>query len=230
MEKYFLLLFFYLHVSVIFSQGINYIPDQYASTGVFDDLDLDDYIVNTGTCYDLTLTPVSYPGFEDGLPVLPSNEATGFRENMTVTMKIKYAGFEFQTHVDDQVWVLDTAGLVVELNTSYVDPFIPEGNLLFLNVNGNFENYDARLIFYSGRLEKHIVIENAFEYGSNLVLGSPLEPYVIDVAPLIFEFTDNVISTTNVDSNYIDGLCLTAQSIDCDGQLLDDETFCFIVV
>jgi|GEM_PF-5578929 len=226
MKFIYFLLFGLLSVNLS-AQGISVIPNQYFANGSYPFLDLDNSVNYTG-CYNFELSLLSVVGGVDDHPNLPEIEYDDFRENMTATIKIQYAGFDLAAHPDDKMWVFDEEERLVEVNVPHSDPFSLDGQLLFLNIKGNFDFYQTKLVYYSGDLDKHFTIENAFEYRSNKIMGSPLEPYVIDVAPLIFELnSDNEVLTTIVDSTYSGGICLSVDLLDCDGTLFDTDSYCY---
>jgi len=223
-----ILIFGFLTVT-IGAQNLSDIPNQYLTDGVYSLIDLDDYVDYDG-CYDLIVSPSTIVGGELMYPNLPDEEYEDFRENMTATIRIQYAGFEINSHPDDKVWVLDESDRLAEINTPYNDPFNLSQQLLFLNVKGNFEFYEAKMIYYSGDLGRSFTIENAFEYRSNKIIGSPLEPYVIDLAPLVIEINnDNEVIAQIVDPTYEGGICLEISLVSCESASLDLDIYCYEV-
>lgn len=228
-----------LHVLIIVVSVINYatgqtledIPDQFTEIASYEVLNLNDFITGS-SCYEFDVLPsgITASG-QAGHPNLLNIEYEDARENMTVTMKINYAGFNLGQHSEDAIWVYDEQDNLVEVNHSYVDPFNPEEHIFYLNVRGNFDNYLAKVIFYSGALGTTFEYFDVFEYGHNNVLGTVLEPFVIDEAPLHFSFNafTNTISAVIVDENYNGGMCLDVLAIDCDGDEIGSDQVCYEV-
>lgn len=213
----------------LYAQQLSNIPNQYMVDGNYETIDLDTYVEADG-CYDIEVSLSSLILGDNLYPNLLDEEFDDYRENMTATIKFQYAGFEMTPHADDKIWVLDEEDRLVEVNTPHNDPFNLGSQLFFLNIKGNFDFYQAKVVYYSGDMDRSFTIENAFEYRSNKIIGSPLEPYVFDLAPLIFEFNnDNELSTQIVDQTYSGGICLEVNLLSCVGVSLDTDTFCFEV-
>ena len=218
-----------LVVNFLNAQSLEDIPNQFTSTTYYDTLDLSNYITGSN-CYQFNFTPsgIGASGLP-GHPNLLDIEYQDTRENMTVTMKINYAGFNLGYHPDDAIWVYDDQDNLVEVNNSYVDPFLPGEHIFYLNVRGNFDNYLTKVVFYSGVLETTFEYEDLFEYGHNRILGTVIDPFVIDEAPLYFSYNsiDNTITAEIIDDNYSGDLCLDAVALDCDGEEIGTDQFCY---
>ncbi len=220
---------FFLVITSVTAQSLEDIPDQFTETNQYDILNLNDYITGS-TCYEFDINPSNIASTgQAGHPNLSNSEYEDARENMTVTMKINYAGFNLGQHPEDAIWVYDNQDNLAEVNDSYVDPFNPDEHIFYLNVRGNFDNYLARVIFYSGVLDTTFEYFDVFEYGHNKVLGTVLEPFVIDEAPLFFNFDDeeNTISANIVNSNYAGDICLDVIAFDCEGEEIGTDQVCY---
>lgn len=224
----------YLYTQLLFcimaftlnGQNINEIPNQYPQGGSYIDLDLADFVEVT-SCYSLLVAPSNYVNGLDGYPNLSHIEFEDYRENMTVTLKIQYAGFHFQPHAMDEIWVFDEENQLVENTFPQSDPFNPEEQLLFLNVKGNFEFYAAKLVYYSGSVNKYFTVNNAIEYASNKIIGDPLNPFLIELAPIEFQVDNDVLSVEEYQNSYQGDQCLVVNLYDCDENLLDSEEVCY---
>ena len=213
----------------IAGQTLQDIPDQLTETGSYEVLNLNDFITGSN-CYEFDVFPSSIASSgETGHPNLLDIEYEDARENMTVTMKINYAGFNLGQDAQDAIWVYDQQDNLVEVNDSYVDPFNPDEHIFYLNVRGNFDNYLAKVVFYSGVLETTFEYLDVFEYGHNKVLGTALEPFVIDEAPLHFNFNgfNNSITAVVVDEDFNGSMCLDIVAIDCDGEEIGSDQVCY---
>ena len=205
------------------------IPDQYTESNIYDTINIEDFIMGVD-CYDVSILPnVSHLKPVVGHPNILDTWYQDTRENMTVTMKINYAGFNMGIHPSDEIWVYDSEDRLVEKNVAYDDPFHPGEHLFFLNVRGNFETYNARVVYYNGTYNYTMEFENAIEYDYNNVLGSPLDPYLLDSSPIIFSINNNTISAEIVSDNYGGSLCLDVEVADCDGQNIGTDQICYLL-
>ena len=202
------------------------VPDQYTLSLFYDTLILQDYI-DLDSCYDLSIGLETFINAADGHPDLSEEEYQDYRENMTLTLKLKYAGFELEAHPNDKLWIFDEDDNLTEVNTPFDDPFSFTGQLYFLNVKGNFTRYMAKMIYYNGAMDRTFILENAFEYESNKVIGEPLQPFVIDFAPIVFSMNGDMINAEIISESYTGGLCLNLEVKDCDGNVLDTDNFCY---
>jgi len=225
---------FFLAISLfinhhICAQNLNDMPDQHTETNLYDSLNIDDYITDSD-CYDLNIVPtVSHPDAVIGHPNILDTEYQDTRENMTVTLKINYAGFNMGVHPDDEIWVYDEEDRLVEKNVAYDDPFNPGEHLFFLNVRGNFSTYNTRIVYYNGTYNCTIEYADALEYNYNNVVGTPLEPFIIDPAPIIFELNNTTLTAEIVSEDYAGDFCLDITATDCDGVDIGTDQVCYEV-
>lgn len=202
------------------------IPDQYADTNNYAQLNIHDYI-NSSECLQFNYDIVSYGGLTDGAPQLAQVEYNGYRENMTATIKIRYSGFNFNTSINDKIWIEDSSGNITEFNGAFDDPFNNRGHLFFLNVKGDFNSYNAKLTYYSHHYDQYVVIEDAFEYSSNKILGSVAVPHIIDIAPIQITTNGNLVDASIIGSNYMGNTCMIVLILDCNSNYLGADQFCF---
>jgi len=214
-----------------YGQSLLDIRDQYTETLIYPTLDLNSYVYNpNGNCYNLLAAPANFQGTTEGNPNLGSEEYVGYRENMTLTCVINYAGLDFPVHEDDMLWVLDPDDNITEINTPTADPFTPGKMLYYLNVMGDFVAYEARVVYYSSELDGYFELPAAFTYMSNARLGTTLSPYMLTIAgPIEFTYSGDTINATIVDTSYIGGFCLDVTLMDCQGAELDTDAYCYEV-
>ena len=112
--------------------GLNNIPDQYVIyPATYDDVIVADFITGTA-CYEVDYQVIPIGGMI-GNPLLGDNEYNDYRENMTVTMKLHYAGFQnFMGHTDDRIWMYDDIGRMVETNTIHDNQLVAGEKVFFL--------------------------------------------------------------------------------------------------
>ena len=210
------------------AQFLGPIPDQAPQGGTYSNVLLSSYIEDD-LCYSIRLEPANYINALDGDPELDTEEYSDYRENMTLTMKLTYAGFSFGRSEADKLWVLDEQGNIVEFAQPLNDPFNLGEQLFFLNVKGNFDSYMAEVVYYNATLDKYFVIEDAFEYGSNRIFGDPLDPFIIDLAPISFAFSNEIVYVITVDPSYQGNQCLSVDLLDCNSNLIASDQFCYLL-
>ncbi len=213
----------------LIAQSLSDIPNVYIESEPIADVEIDDYVSNL-ECYDIELTPSPlHPNATIGHPNLSDSEYQDTRENMTVTLKINHAGINMGIHANDEIWVFDEEGRLVEHNVAYDDPFHPGEHLFFLNIRGNFDFYKASIIYYNAQYNCTIQYDDIIDYHHNRVLGSPLEPFVIDTAPIQFSLNGTTLSAELVDANYNGDYCVTVDIIDCEGHQIGSDEICYLV-
>ena len=213
------------------AQFIFDIPNQYIEADTFETIALAEFVnlSNPDACYNIHISPVDYGGIS-GYPALNLEEYDGYRENMTMTLKLLFSGLQFDMQSQDRIWILDAEDNVTETNVPFDDPFEAGEKIFYLNVKGNFDTYDAKLVYYNASLDEYFEFEEAFTYESNKSLGDPQEPFLINIGgPLEFDLdADFNLTTTILYPDYMGQYCVTIDVIRCDGTFVDDQEFCFI--
>lgn len=219
---------FVLSTSIQAQTTLGNIPDQSTQYPLpYDTIDVADYI-NGSSCYFIDYTVI--PGLgATGYPSFAGGESQDFRENMTVTLKLLYAGLEgFIGHPNDKIWLFDENGYVVENSVPYDDPFNLGEYLFFLNIRGDFEEYEADVVFYSGFYNRAFTIEDAITYKDNDIVGSALDPLILDFAPIAFDINDSEVSAVITDPTYSGNICLQVDIIHClSNQTLGSDIVCY---
>ena len=172
-------------VSAVWLTGaLEDIPDQSVIPGEsFVDINLSEYLSSGTSCDTYTITPV----FEQGSDSRPTVCAVfkDYSENMTVTLKMAYAGQYFFKHADDYLVAYDEQGRIVACGTPSDDPLDNGDAMVFyLTIAGGNANYNIDFEFYSGASQKQYMLEDAMVYMQDANLGNLVEPIVLDVAPL----------------------------------------------
>ncbi len=221
-------LFFVLPIGLQAQTTLGDIPNQFTTYPTpYNTVDVADYITGDN-CYFIDYNVI--PGLgASGYPSFAGGESQDFRENMTVTLKLYYAGLEnFIGHPDDEIWFFDEDGFIVENSVPYVDPFVLGERIFFLNIRGDFEEYDADLVFYSGFYNRTFTIPDAIHYKDNDIIGSALDPLVLDFAPIDFDINGTEISAVITDASYTGNVCLEVNLTHClSNAVLDSDIICY---